>query len=150
QNKVTQNLQQQFTESEQKVVELSRQVETTEQAINQTQEQLKQEIAQKEHQVANLKRETTKRSELETEIKVRSDLIEQLNKQLEEQQTNYGLLDLKGNEQQELIGSLRSQLAEQSSLTEKSSAASSNKNWVIILLSILLTAASVISAQSYL
>ena len=91
-----------------------------------------------------------KRGELEVEISERIKLVEQLNRQLEEQEKNYGVLSLKGTEQVGLIESLRSQLAEEISLREKVTASSATKTWAIVLLGVLLTIASAISAQSYL
>ncbi|MGL5832554.1 MAG: hypothetical protein ACRC1Z_04885, partial [Waterburya sp.] len=94
--------------------------------------------------------ETAKRGELEIQSNDRAKLIEQLNRQLAEQEKNYEVLNLKGNEQQEEIENLRSQLAEKSSFAETISTSSTYKTWAIIFLGILLTVASAISAQSYL
>ena len=85
-----------------------------------------------------------------SKISENSILIEKLNQELDREKQNYGLLDLKSNEQNSSIESLRSQLEEQKSLVEKTRASGTYKTWVIILLGILLTATSVLSAKSYL
>ena len=97
-----------------------------------------------------MQQETVKNSELTSQVNKNSSLIEQLNQKLVTEKQNYELLDLKGNEQSSLIDSLRDQIEEQTSLIGKQGASGTYKTWTIILLGILLTIASALSANSYL
>ncbi len=69
---------------------------------------------------------------------------------MKEQKQNCELLTKTETEQKTSLEQLRSQLEEQQSLLAKKQASGTYKTWTIILLGILLTIASVLSAQNYL
>ena len=145
--------QRQFIELKQKLekikfdlTEKTKNNQTLEIQFKNTQNQLSQQInwvqnleQQLEQSLVQLRQKTQTNQELAQQIGQKNEQIKTFKQQINKQKEDLNFLGKKEREQKSLIRDLNTQLTEQTSLVTQKSQTNKYKNWVIILLSLLLT-----------
>ena len=139
-------LQQKLEQIEFALAEKTQNSQALEVQFKNTQNQLSQQInwvqnleRQLEQSLVKLKQKNKINQELEQQIDKKNEQINTLEQQTNKQKEDLKLLSKKDKKQKSVIRDLNTQLAEQTSLVAQQSKTNKHRNWVIMLLSLLLT-----------